>query len=62
VEALAYILARDRHDFLEIQEMLLLGIMECIESTGAQLLLPMPTTLVAASASDEVPLTPQKTG
>jgi MscS family membrane protein len=37
VEAFAYVLARDSPQFLEIQETLLLGIMECIESAGGQL-------------------------
>jgi MscS family membrane protein len=62
VEAFAYVLTRDRSEFLEIQETLLLRIMECIESTGGQLSFPVQTVLVAASSSDNVPIIPPQTG
>jgi MscS family membrane protein len=62
VQAFAYVLAGDRQQFLEIQETLLLQIMDCIESCGSQLALPIQTLLPAASASADGPLTPQQTG
>jgi MscS family membrane protein len=62
VEAVAYVLARDRPQFLEIQEVLLLRIIECIESSGSQLSSPMQTVVIAPSASSDVPLKPPQTG
>ena len=41
VEAYAYVSARDKAEFQEIQETLLLRIMECIDSTGGQLSTPV---------------------
>jgi MscS family membrane protein len=62
VEAFAYVLARDRSEFLGIQETLLLRIMECIESAGGQLSFPLQSILVAASTSHDAPLVSQQTG
>jgi MscS family membrane protein len=53
VEVVAYVLARDWKQFLEIQERLLLRIMECIESTGVQIALPLQTILIDASTSND---------
>jgi MscS family membrane protein len=61
VEALAYILARDKLHFLEIQESLLLRIMDCIEATGTQLSFPTQSILAPGTANG-MPLTPRQTG
>ena len=53
VEVFGYVLARDWNQFLEIQEGLLLGIMECIESAGVQIAIPLQTILAPASASND---------
>ena len=53
VEVFAYIFARDVNNFLELQESLLLGIMECIESAGAQIALPSQTIFLAPAATPE---------
>jgi MscS family membrane protein len=53
VEIVAYVLARDWNQFLEIQGGLLLSIMECIESRGVQFAIPAQTILVASNASSE---------
>lgn len=50
VEVFAYIFARDVNIFLELQENLLLGIMECVESAGAQIALPSQTIFLAPAA------------
>jgi len=50
VEVFAYVLARDWNKFLVIQEGLLLGIIERIESAGVQIALPLQTVLADASA------------
>jgi MscS family membrane protein len=62
IEANAYVLARDRSQFLEIQETLLLRIMECIESIGCQLSMPVQAILVATSTANEARVTPPQTG
>ena len=51
VEIVAYVLARDWNQFLEIQEGLLLNVMECIESRGVQFAIPPQTILVASPSS-----------
>jgi MscS family membrane protein len=54
VEVFAYVLARDWSEFLEIQEAILVGIMECIESAGVQIALPSQTIfMVPASRVSE---------
>jgi MscS family membrane protein len=54
VEVFAYLLARDWNQFLELQEGLLLHIMECVESAGAQIALPAQVIFMApGSASTE---------
>jgi MscS family membrane protein len=52
VEVVAYILARDRDQYLEIQEGLLLQMMECVESAGTQIALPSQAIFLG-SAFDE---------
>jgi len=54
VEIFAYVLARDWNQFLKIQEFLLLRIMDCIESSGAQFAFPLQTNVAAASTSNDV--------
>ena len=57
VEIFAYVLARDWQHFLEIQEAVLLQIMECVESAGAQIALPAQVVFMAgAPASTETPV------
>jgi MscS family membrane protein len=53
VEVFAYILARDWSQFLEIQERLLLGITECIESAGVQIAIPFQTIRVSVPAFND---------
>jgi MscS family membrane protein len=53
IEIFAYVLARDWNQFLEIQERLLLGILECVESSGVQFAFPPRTILAAASNSND---------
>jgi MscS family membrane protein len=50
VEVFAYVFARDWNHFLELQEDLLLRIMECIESAGAQIAIPSQTVFLASAA------------
>jgi len=50
VEVFAYIKARDWNQFLELQEALLLGIMECVESAGAQISLPSQSVFLNTSS------------
>jgi MscS family membrane protein len=54
IEVFAYIHARDWPGFLEIQEGLLLGMMECIESAGAEIALPSQTIFLASGAASLV--------
>ena len=51
VEVFAYVLARDWNHFLETQEILLLRIMECIESAGVQIALPSQAIFLAAAST-----------
>ncbi len=51
IEVSAYVLARDLNQFLEIQEVLLLRILECIESSGVQFAFPLKGVLAAATDS-----------
>jgi MscS family membrane protein len=53
IEIFAYVLARDWNQFLEIQEGLHLGILECVESSGVQFAFPPRTILAAASNSND---------
>jgi MscS family membrane protein len=54
IEVFAYIYARDWPGFLEIQEGLLLDMMECIESVGAEIALPSQTIFLASDAASLV--------
>jgi MscS family membrane protein len=54
VEVFAYIHARDWNEFLKIQEELLLGMMECVESAGAEIALPSQTIFLASGAASLV--------
>jgi MscS family membrane protein len=59
IEVFAYIPATDWAEFLGFQERLLLGIMECVESSGAQIVTPTQMILSTASnASDDVAARP----
>jgi MscS family membrane protein len=67
VEIFAYVMARDWNQFLKIQELLLLRIMACIESSGVQFAFPLQTDVAAASTSNDASepgslkvLTPEK--
>jgi MscS family membrane protein len=67
VEIFAYVLASDWNQFLKIQEVLLLRIIDCIESSGAQFAFPLQTILPASATSNDAPergslnsLTPEK--
>jgi MscS family membrane protein len=67
VEIFAYVMARDWNQFLKIQELLLLRIMDCIESSGVQFAFPLQTDLAAAFTSNDASepgslkvLTPEK--
>jgi MscS family membrane protein len=51
VEVFAYVLARDWNHFLETQEILLLRIMECVESAGVQIALPSQTIFMATAST-----------
>jgi MscS family membrane protein len=53
VEVFAYVLTRDWNQFLEIQEGLLLRIMECIESAGVQIAVPLQAMMAAVSTSND---------
>jgi MscS family membrane protein len=53
VEIVAYVLARDWNQFLEIQEGLLLTILECVESRGVQFAITAQTILVVSTATSE---------
>jgi MscS family membrane protein len=53
IEVFAYIFARDVNNFLEVQEVLLLRIMECVESAGAQIALPSQTIFLAPAATSD---------
>jgi len=53
VEIVAYVLARDWNEFLEIQEKLLLCILECIESSGVRFAFPLQTVVATASAAEQ---------
>lgn len=46
IEVFAYVDARDWSGFLELQEELLLGMMECIEAAGAEIALPSQTVFL----------------
>ena len=61
VEIFAYVLAPDWIQFLKIQELLLLRIMECIEASGVQFAFPLQTNVTTAfTASDaSEPRSPQ---
>jgi MscS family membrane protein len=50
VEVFAYAKAHDWNQFLELQEGLLLGIMKCIESAGAQIALPSQSVFLATNS------------
>ncbi|HVO58537.1 MAG TPA: mechanosensitive ion channel domain-containing protein [Dongiaceae bacterium] len=50
VEIYAYILVREFAEFLELQELLLISILEKIEQTGAAIALPSQATLVTQDA------------
>ena len=51
IEIFAYVLAPDWNQFLKIQENILLRIMDCIESRGVQLAIPLQSLLVISPAS-----------
>jgi MscS family membrane protein len=53
VEVFAYILARDWNHFLDSQEILLLRIMECIESAGVQIALPSQAIFLTTASSND---------
>jgi MscS family membrane protein len=53
VEAVAYVATRQGAEFLAIQEVLLLGIMKCIESAGVQLATPSQTIVIDAASANE---------
>jgi MscS family membrane protein len=50
VEVFAYAKAHDWSQFLELQEDLLLGIMQCIESAGVQIALPSQSVFLASNS------------
>lgn len=50
VEVAAYVRERDYNEFLKLQESLLLRILECVESAGAQMALPNQAVFMAPSA------------
>ena len=50
IEVFAYVLAGDWSQFLEIQEQMLLRVMECVESAGAQIALPSHSIFLAAAS------------
>ena len=50
VEVFAYVLACDWPHFLGIQEQMLLRIMECVDSAGAQIALPTHSIFLAAAS------------
>jgi MscS family membrane protein len=53
VEVFAYLLVRDWEQFLETQQELLLGILECVEDAGA--LIALPSQLLHLADADAVP-------
>ena len=50
IEVFAYVLAGDWSQFLEIQEQMLLRVMECVESAGAQIALPSHSIFLEAAS------------
>ena len=53
VDVAAYVVTRKASEFLQIQETLLLGVMECVESAGVELSTPSQTIVIdSAAASD----------
>jgi MscS family membrane protein len=54
VDIFAYVSARDWNEFLEIQEELLLGIMDIVQKTGAEIAFPSQTMYLAAHSSDKL--------
>ena len=55
VEVFAYVQAHDWNQFLELQESLLLGIMQCIESAGVQIALPSQSLFLATNSPSTEP-------
>jgi MscS family membrane protein len=51
IEVFAYVYARDWSEFAKIQERLLLGMMECIESAGAEIALPSQMVFLASTSA-----------
>jgi MscS family membrane protein len=51
IEVFAYVYANDWNGFLEIQEGLLLEMMECIESAGAEIALPSQTIFLSSTSA-----------
>lgn len=51
IEVFAYVYASDWSGFLEIQEGLLLEMMECIESAGAEIALPSQTIFLSSTSA-----------
>jgi len=52
MEIFAYAFARDWNQFLEIQEGLLLGVLECMESANVQIAVPSQTIFLATPSSE----------
>lgn len=50
VEVVAYVRERDYNEFVKLQESLLLRVLECVESAGAQLALPSQAIFLAPAA------------
>jgi MscS family membrane protein len=53
VEIVAYVMARDWNEFLQIQEQLLFGVTELVDRSGSALALPFQTTYLAAREQQE---------
>jgi MscS family membrane protein len=58
VEVVAYLLARDWEEFLETQQELLLGIMDVVERTGAEIAFPSQTLHIANARGSESDASP----